>query len=52
MFQTETILTAPEIILHPNANEIDKMCVHCARNCVEVTRVSGAGCLGWARLPR
>ncbi|XP_059533127.1 dynein axonemal heavy chain 10 [Myotis daubentonii] len=38
LFQTETILTAPEIILHPNANEIDKMCVHCARNCVEVTR--------------
>ncbi|XP_054568736.1 dynein axonemal heavy chain 10 [Eptesicus fuscus] len=38
LFQTETILTAPEIILHPSANEIDKMCVHCARNCVEVTR--------------
>uniref|UniRef100_G1NVC6 Dynein axonemal heavy chain 10 n=1 Tax=Myotis lucifugus TaxID=59463 RepID=G1NVC6_MYOLU len=38
LFQTETILTAPEIILHPNASEIDKMCVHCARNCVEVTR--------------
>uniref|UniRef100_A0A8C0ZLW2 AAA+ ATPase domain-containing protein n=1 Tax=Castor canadensis TaxID=51338 RepID=A0A8C0ZLW2_CASCN len=38
LFQAETILTAPEIILHPNANEIDKMCVHCARNCVEVTK--------------
>ncbi|KAM9193992.1 dynein axonemal heavy chain 10 [Dugong dugon] len=38
LFQTETILTAPEIILHPNANEIDKMCVHCVRNCVEVTK--------------
>uniref|UniRef100_H0WZ39 Dynein heavy chain tail domain-containing protein n=1 Tax=Otolemur garnettii TaxID=30611 RepID=H0WZ39_OTOGA len=38
LFQAETILTAPEIILHPNANEIDKMCVHCVRSCVEVTR--------------
>ncbi|XP_004690685.2 PREDICTED: dynein heavy chain 10, axonemal [Condylura cristata] len=38
LFQTETILTAPEIILHPNANEIDKMCVHCVRSCVEITR--------------
>ncbi|XP_049721902.1 dynein axonemal heavy chain 10 isoform X2 [Elephas maximus indicus] len=38
LFQTETILTAPEIILHPNANEIDKMCVHCVRNCVEFTK--------------
>lgn len=39
MFQTETILTAPEIILHPSANEINKMCVHCIRNCVEITKV-------------
>ncbi|XP_037672459.1 dynein heavy chain 10, axonemal isoform X6 [Choloepus didactylus] len=38
LFQTETILTAPEIILHPNANEIDKMCVHCVRGCVEITK--------------
>ncbi|KAI4536193.1 hypothetical protein MG293_013585 [Ovis ammon polii] len=38
LFQTETILTAPEIILHPSANEIDKMCVHCVRNCVEMTK--------------
>ncbi|XP_045152663.1 dynein axonemal heavy chain 10 [Echinops telfairi] len=38
LFQTETILSAPEIILHPNANEIDKLCVNCARNCVEVTK--------------
>lgn len=59
LFQTETILTAPEIILHPNSNEINKMCVHCVRNCVEVTKVR-RGCLrcctssfasrGWARL--
>uniref|UniRef100_A0A287AF97 Dynein axonemal heavy chain 10 n=1 Tax=Sus scrofa TaxID=9823 RepID=A0A287AF97_PIG len=38
LFQTETILTAPEIILHPSANEIDKLCMHCVRNCVEVTK--------------
>uniref|UniRef100_A0A8C5JYE8 Dynein, axonemal, heavy chain 10 n=1 Tax=Jaculus jaculus TaxID=51337 RepID=A0A8C5JYE8_JACJA len=38
LFQAETILTAPEIILHPNASEIDKLCVHCARSCVEVTK--------------
>uniref|UniRef100_A0A8C7BQU9 Dynein axonemal heavy chain 10 n=1 Tax=Neovison vison TaxID=452646 RepID=A0A8C7BQU9_NEOVI len=38
LFQTDTILTAPEIILHPNASEIDKMCVHCVRNCVEITK--------------
>ncbi|XP_072658407.1 dynein axonemal heavy chain 10 isoform X2 [Canis lupus baileyi] len=38
LFQTDTILTAPEIILHPNANEIDKMCVHCVQNCVEITK--------------
>ncbi|XP_039327853.2 dynein axonemal heavy chain 10 isoform X2 [Saimiri boliviensis] len=38
LFQTETILTAPEIILHPNTNEIDKMCFQCVRNCVEITK--------------
>ncbi|XP_036777654.2 dynein axonemal heavy chain 10 [Manis pentadactyla] len=38
LFQAETILTAPEIILHPNTNEIDKMCVHCAQNCMEITK--------------
>lgn len=39
LFQTETILSAPEIILHPNASEIDKISVHCIRDCVEVTKV-------------
>ncbi|XP_006894689.1 PREDICTED: dynein heavy chain 10, axonemal [Elephantulus edwardii] len=38
LFQTETILSAPEIILHPSTTEIDKMCVHSVRNCVEVTK--------------
>uniref|UniRef100_A0A673VC35 Dynein axonemal heavy chain 10 n=1 Tax=Suricata suricatta TaxID=37032 RepID=A0A673VC35_SURSU len=38
LFQTDTVLTAPEIVLHPNANEIDKMCVHSIRHCVETTK--------------
>ncbi|NWJ04820.1 DYH10 protein, partial [Crypturellus undulatus] len=38
LFQTETILSAPEIILQPNASEIDKMTVECIRDCVEVTK--------------
>ncbi|XP_048641449.1 dynein axonemal heavy chain 10 isoform X3 [Marmota marmota marmota] len=38
LFQAETILTAPEIILHPSINEIDKLCVNCVRNCVEITK--------------
>ncbi|XP_014373608.2 dynein heavy chain 10, axonemal, partial [Alligator sinensis] len=38
LFQTETILSAPEIILQPNASEIDKMMVNCVRECVEVTK--------------
>ncbi|KAF7484151.1 Hypothetical predicted protein [Marmota monax] len=43
LFQAETILTAPEIILHPNINEIDKLCVNCVRNCVEITKVRAGG---------
>lgn len=39
LFQMDTILTAPEIIFHPNASEINKMCVHCVRSCVEITKV-------------
>uniref|UniRef100_A0A8C6ZHZ5 Dynein axonemal heavy chain 10 n=1 Tax=Nothoprocta perdicaria TaxID=30464 RepID=A0A8C6ZHZ5_NOTPE len=38
LFQTETILSAPEIILQPNAGEIEKMTVQCIRDCVEVTK--------------
>uniref|UniRef100_A0A452SER6 Dynein axonemal heavy chain 10 n=1 Tax=Ursus americanus TaxID=9643 RepID=A0A452SER6_URSAM len=38
LFQTDTILTAPEIIFHPNASEINKLCVHCVRNCVDITK--------------
>uniref|UniRef100_A0A8D0HBM0 Dynein axonemal heavy chain 10 n=1 Tax=Sphenodon punctatus TaxID=8508 RepID=A0A8D0HBM0_SPHPU len=38
LLQAETILSAPEIILQPNAGEIEKMSVHCIRDCVEVTK--------------
>nr|XP_028567040.1 dynein heavy chain 10, axonemal isoform X2 [Podarcis muralis] len=38
LFQAETILSAPEIILQPHALEIEKMCVQCIRDCVEVTK--------------
>uniref|UniRef100_A0A8C0IJ94 Dynein heavy chain tail domain-containing protein n=1 Tax=Bubo bubo TaxID=30461 RepID=A0A8C0IJ94_BUBBB len=38
LFQTEAILSVPEIILQPNASEIDKMTVQCIQDCVEVTK--------------
>ncbi|KAF1480795.1 Dynein heavy chain 10, axonemal, partial [Pygoscelis antarcticus] len=38
LFQTEAILSVPEIVLQPNASEIDKMTVQCIRDCVEVTK--------------
>ncbi|NWH44183.1 DYH10 protein, partial [Fregata magnificens] len=38
LFQTEAILSVSEIILQPNASEIDKMTVQCIRDCVEVTK--------------
>ncbi|XP_074463065.1 dynein axonemal heavy chain 10 [Larus michahellis] len=38
LFQTEAILSVSEIVLQPNASEIDKMAVQCIRDCVEVTK--------------
>ncbi|NXI97836.1 DYH10 protein, partial [Psophia crepitans] len=38
LFQTEAVLSVPEIILQPNASEIDEMTVQCIRDCVEVTK--------------
>ncbi|NXK20799.1 DYH10 protein, partial [Arenaria interpres] len=38
LFQTEAILSVPEIVLQPNASDIDKMTVQCIRDCVEVTK--------------
>ncbi|NWS51375.1 DYH10 protein, partial [Chunga burmeisteri] len=38
LFQTEAILSFPEIILQPNATEIDKMTRQCIQDCIEVTK--------------
>ncbi|NXI62875.1 DYH10 protein, partial [Anseranas semipalmata] len=38
LFQIEAVLSPPEIILRPNASEIDKMTVQCIQDCVEVTK--------------
>jgi len=39
LFQTEAVLSVPEIILQPNAKEIDKMTAQCIRDCIAVTKV-------------
>ncbi|KAL2092820.1 hypothetical protein ACEWY4_012618 [Coilia grayii] len=39
LFQIETILSAPEIMLHPNSNEVYKLIMQCVRDCVESTRM-------------
>ncbi|XP_010134250.1 PREDICTED: dynein heavy chain 10, axonemal, partial [Buceros rhinoceros silvestris] len=38
LFQIEAILSVPEIILQPNASELDKMTAQCIQDCVEVTK--------------
>ncbi|NXI51957.1 DYH10 protein, partial [Chloroceryle aenea] len=38
LFQTEAILSVPEIILQPDASEIDKMIAQTIQDCVEVTK--------------
>ncbi|NWQ79383.1 DYH10 protein, partial [Columbina picui] len=38
LFQAEALLSAPDLILQPNASEIEKMTVQCVRDCVEVTK--------------
>ncbi|XP_053555751.1 dynein axonemal heavy chain 10 [Bombina bombina] len=38
IFQTEAILTAPDVVLHPSANEIYKLNIQCVRGCVEITK--------------
>ncbi|KAM9259890.1 dynein axonemal heavy chain 10 [Cariama cristata] len=38
LFQTEAILSFPEIILQPNAMEIHKMTTQCIQDCIEVTK--------------
>ncbi|NXX13494.1 DYH10 protein, partial [Podargus strigoides] len=38
LFQTEAVLSVPEIILQPSTSEIDKMTTQCIQDCVEVTK--------------
>ncbi|NXX86539.1 DYH10 protein, partial [Urocolius indicus] len=38
LFQTEAILSVPEIILQANASEIENMTAQCIQDCVEVTK--------------
>ncbi|KAE8635010.1 hypothetical protein XENTR_v10002490 [Xenopus tropicalis] len=38
LFQVETILSAPEIILQPNGNEIYKLTAQCYKGCMETTK--------------
>ena len=39
LFQIETILSAPEILLQPKSNEVYKLIMNCVRNCVDGTKV-------------
>ncbi|CAL8251349.1 unnamed protein product [Boreogadus saida] len=38
LFQIETILSAPEILLQPKSNEVYKLIMNCVRNCVDGTK--------------
>ena len=35
LFQVETLLAVPDVVLHPAANEIYKYTLQCVRDCVE-----------------
>ena len=35
LFQVDTLLAVPEVILHPTTNEIFRLVMECVRNCVE-----------------
>lgn len=39
LFQIETILSAPEIVLHPKNSEVYKLIMQCVRDTVESTKV-------------
>ncbi|NXG46545.1 DYH10 protein, partial [Psilopogon haemacephalus] len=38
LFQTEAILSAPDLMLQPNASEIDEMTAQCILDCIEITK--------------
>ena len=35
LFQVETLLAAPDVVLHPQANEVYKLTLQSVRDCVE-----------------
>ena len=35
LFQVETLLAPPDVVLHPQANEVYKLTLQCVRDCVE-----------------
>ena len=35
LFQVDTLLAAPDVVLHPAANEVYKLTLQCVRDCVE-----------------
>ena len=35
LFQVETLLAPPDVVLHPAANEVYKLTLQCIRDCVE-----------------
>ncbi|XP_060580911.1 dynein axonemal heavy chain 10-like isoform X1 [Ruditapes philippinarum] len=39
LFQVETLLAAPDVVLHPQANEVYKLTLQCVRDCVECTKL-------------
>lgn len=39
LFQVETLLAAPDVVLHPQANEVYKLTLQSVRDCVEGTKL-------------
>ncbi|XP_064612357.1 LOW QUALITY PROTEIN: dynein axonemal heavy chain 10-like [Liolophura sinensis] len=39
LFQVETLLAAPDVVLHPQANDVYKLTLQCVRDCVEGTKL-------------
>lgn len=39
LFQVETLLAPPDVVLHPQANEVYKLTLQCVRDCVEGSKL-------------
>ena len=35
LFQVDTLLAVPDVVLHPTTNEVFKLVMQCVRDCVE-----------------